>query len=71
MKLELILNKGIPEEFIFDLGRLQERINIYTLNSQEVHDLKHEIMNKYNICKKQIKANYFLYQSYIHLKETN
>ena len=64
-KLELILNKGLQEEFLVDLGRLQERIENYSINSPQVVDFKHLMMNKYNIPKKTIKANYLLYQTYI------
>jgi len=65
-KLELILGKGLQEEFLFDLGQLSYIINKEGLDSPQVIDFKHLIQEKYRISKKNIKGNYMIFQSYIY-----
>lgn len=67
--LNLHLGKGSQYEFIYELGRLTEKITIYGINSPQVSEYKLEIENKYNISKKLIRGNYFQLQAYLHRLE--
>jgi hypothetical protein len=68
MKLELILNKGNMEEYLVDIGQLKARIDIYSLNSNEVNSFKNYMQTKYNISRTSIRNNWLKYQIYIHNK---
>ena len=64
-KLELILNKGTKEEFLVNLGELKTKIDVYGLDSVPVESYKNYLQVKYNINRKDIKANWISYQIYL------
>lgn len=63
--LELIIGKGLRAEYLVDMGSLKTKIDIHGLNSQEVESFKDYMSNHYQITRKNIKSNWFIYQSYI------